>query len=74
MHPLIEILGAEQIPVKNHDTAQMGMVCHRYSILATIPVPIKPSGHLPQVYPYLCPTLPILAVPVAHFHPTSRCS
>jgi hypothetical protein len=48
-----------QITVDTRDTAKMGMVCHRSSILATVPVPVKPVGHLPQVYPYPCYTLPI---------------
>ena len=41
------------IPVNNHDTAKMGMVCHRYGISATIPIPIKPTINLPWVYLYL---------------------
>jgi hypothetical protein len=46
-----------QITVDTHDTAKMGMVCHRSGILATVPIFIKPVGHLPWVYPYLCYTL-----------------
>ena len=43
-----------QIPVNNRDTTKTGMVCHRSSISATIPIPIKPVGHLLWVYPYPC--------------------
>jgi hypothetical protein len=48
---------AIQKPVNTHDTAKTGTVCHRYSILATIPVPVKPVGRIPWVYLYLCYTL-----------------
>ena len=49
-----------QIIMDTHDTTKMGTVCHRSSILATVPVPVKPVGHLPWVYPYPCYTLVIL--------------
>jgi hypothetical protein len=50
---------AIQKPVNTRDTAKTGTVCHRYSISATVPIPVKPVGRIPQVYPYLCYTLPI---------------
>lgn len=46
-----------QITMDTCDTPKMGMVCHMSGILATIPVPIKPVGCLPWVYPYPCYTL-----------------
>jgi hypothetical protein len=48
---------ASEIPINTCDTTKMGMVCHRYGNSATVPVPIKPAGHLPWVYPYPCYTL-----------------
>src|SRR3984885_7559550 len=35
----------------------MGVVCHRYGISATVPVPIKPTAYLLQVDPHPCFTL-----------------
>ena len=46
-----------QITMDTHDTTKMGMVCHRSGIPATVPIPVKPVGHLPWVYPYPCYTL-----------------
>jgi hypothetical protein len=54
---LWQVPGTKQIPVNNHDTTQMGMVCHRYSNSAPVPVPVKHIRLSPWVYPYLCPTL-----------------
>jgi hypothetical protein len=45
-----------------YDTTRTGTLCHRSGILATIPVPVKPVGHLPWVYPYPCYTLPRIVV------------
>jgi hypothetical protein len=35
------------------------MVCHRYSISATVPAPVKPTTHLLQVALNLCYTLAV---------------
>jgi hypothetical protein len=62
VEPIVDQSGNGQIrqlnqPVNTHDTTKTGTVCHRSGILATVPVPVKPVGWLPQVYLYPCYTL-----------------
>ena len=45
-----------KIPVNTCDTTKMGMICHRYGILAPVTVPVKPATWLPRVAPVLYPT------------------
>jgi len=53
---------SDLITVDTHDTMKTAMVCHRSGILAAIPVPVKPVGHLLRVYPYPCYTLSIVNI------------